>query len=226
MACLFGLPKPAVPDGPCRVALESPNEVSVSPSVEIRVFEPPYRAELCRFRTDRPMLPGASGAWEAAHGAEGHWLFTRLLAMEGIDSVGAEHDEVVVSKSDHDLPWKPIVEKGRELIEEFFTGGHAPLVEVVEDGDASAEEQIRVSVEKVFADVVNPGVSQHGGWVRLVGVTGSRVQIEMGGGCQGCSASALTIQTGVRRAILSVAPQVTEVQDITDHSAGTVPFLP
>ncbi len=41
-----------------------------------------------------------------------------------------------------------------------------------------------------------------------------------GGGCQGCAVSAITLQDGIKAAILANVPEITEVLDSTDHGAG------
>ena len=46
----------------------------------------------------------------------------------------------------------------------------------------------------------------------------------MGGGCQGCAVSAITLQDGIQAAILANVPEITEVVDTTDHGAGENPF--
>ena len=46
----------------------------------------------------------------------------------------------------------------------------------------------------------------------------------MGGGCQGCAVSAMTLRDGIEKAILQHVPEITEVVDATDHEAGENPF--
>ena len=46
----------------------------------------------------------------------------------------------------------------------------------------------------------------------------------MGGGCQGCAVSAMTLRDGIERAIKENVPEITEVVDATDHDAGENPF--
>ena len=46
----------------------------------------------------------------------------------------------------------------------------------------------------------------------------------MGGGCQGCAVSAMTLRDGIERAIKEHIPEITEVVDATDHDAGENPF--
>lgn len=72
---------------------------------------------------------------------------------------------------------------------------------------------------------INPALAAHGGFANLVKVEDdSVVHVFMGGGCQGCSMSALTLSEGIKSAILDAIPEVTEVIDATDHSAGENPF--
>ena len=71
---------------------------------------------------------------------------------------------------------------------------------------------------------VNPALAAHGGFVSLVGVEDAKVYLSMGGGCQGCSLSAATMVEGVTRAIQEAIPEVVEVVDVTDHTAGMNPF--
>jgi len=52
----------------------------------------------------------------------------------------------------------------------------------------------------------------------------SIVHVLMGGGCQGCSMSAMTLSEGIKTSIMDTIPEVTEVIDATDHSAGENPF--
>jgi Fe/S biogenesis protein NfuA len=46
----------------------------------------------------------------------------------------------------------------------------------------------------------------------------------MGGGCQGCAMSAMTLREGIQTAILAAVPEITEVVDTTDHGSGENPF--
>lgn len=83
---------------------------------------------------------------------------------------------------------------------------------------------IAEKVTTLIAEAINPGLAAHGGFTSLVGVDGTRVFLTMGGGCQGCSMSAATMVQGIQTAIKEAIPEVTEVIDATDHSAGENPF--
>jgi Fe/S biogenesis protein NfuA len=83
---------------------------------------------------------------------------------------------------------------------------------------------IAEKVTTLIAEAINPGLAAHGGFTSLLGVEGTRVFLTMGGGCQGCSMSAATMVQGIQSAIKEAIPEVTEVIDATDHSAGENPF--
>ena len=68
-----------------------------------------------------------------------------------------------------------------------------PLAGVELNRDGTIAEQ----VEQLLEQAINPSLAAHGGFASLVGVDeSSKVYIKMGGGCQGCSASALTLTAG------------------------------
>jgi Fe/S biogenesis protein NfuA len=95
-------------------------------------------------------------------------------------------------------------------------------------GDLGALELTGTLAEKVtqlLEHSVNPALASHGGFATLVRVDDeNRVFVHMGGGCQGCSLSAATLQEGIQRAIKEALPEVTDVIDATDHDAGENPF--
>lgn len=79
-------------------------------------------------------------------------------------------------------------------------------------------------VQAVLDQVVNPALASHGGYAAVVGVEGSVVKVIMGGGCQGCAASAMTLRDGIKSMLMSALPEITDVVDTTDHGAGENPF--
>jgi Fe/S biogenesis protein NfuA len=86
--------------------------------------------------------------------------------------------------------------------------------------DGSVEDKVR----QLLDQQVNPAIAAHGGYAALVKVENAAAYITMGGGCQGCAMSALTLREGIESAILAAIPEITEVVDTTDHSSGENPF--
>ncbi len=79
-------------------------------------------------------------------------------------------------------------------------------------------------VQQLLEQQINPGLAAHGGFAELKGVDGEKVYVLMGGGCQGCAVSAMTLREGIAASITSAIPEVTEVIDVTDHDAGQNPY--
>ncbi|MGH9246099.1 MAG: NifU family protein [Acidimicrobiales bacterium] len=84
----------------------------------------------------------------------------------------------------------------------------------------TAEDKVRQLLEQQ----INPAIAMHGGFTELVKVEDAAAYITMGGGCQGCALSAMTLRQGIETAILSAIPEITEIVDLTDHGAGDNPF--
>ena len=81
-------------------------------------------------------------------------------------------------------------------------------------------------VQQLLDARINPALASHGGYASLVEVRDNNaVVVTMGGGCQGCAMSAATLSEGIRRAITDALPEVTEVIDATDHTAGENPYF-
>ncbi len=83
---------------------------------------------------------------------------------------------------------------------------------------------IAEQVEQLLKEQINPSLAAHGGFAELKGVDDTVVYVTMGGGCQGCAVSAMTLRDGIARSIQESIPEVTEVIDTTDHDAGQNPF--
>ena len=91
-------------------------------------------------------------------------------------------------------------------------------------GDVELTGDIAEKVTQLLEEHVNPALASHGGFAALAGVDGDTVRITMGGGCQGCAISAVTLREGIDRAIREAIPEVREVIDATDHDAGENPY--
>lgn len=83
------------------------------------------------------------------------------------------------------------------------------------DDDAPLPDRINY----ILASEINPSLASHGGEVSLVDVVEESVAVlRFGGGCQGCSAVSLTLKQGVESTLTDRIPELTSVQDVTDHS--------
>jgi Fe/S biogenesis protein NfuA len=79
-------------------------------------------------------------------------------------------------------------------------------------------------VTQLLDQQINPGLASHGGYAGLDRVEDDVVYVTMGGGCQGCAVSAMTLREGIARAIKEAIPEVKDVVDVTDHALGENPY--
>jgi len=81
-------------------------------------------------------------------------------------------------------------------------------------------ERINTLLEKA----INPSLAQHGGYAELRAWEEPKAYVKMGGGCQGCAVSSITLRNGIERTLKDQIPEILEVVDVTDHAAGTNPY--
>lgn len=84
--------------------------------------------------------------------------------------------------------------------------------------DSPIEEQINYIL---YSDI-NPGLSSHGGEVKLIELieesNGQVAILQFGGGCQGCSAVDMTLKDGVEKTLVERVSGLAGVRDVTDHT--------
>jgi Fe/S biogenesis protein NfuA len=86
------------------------------------------------------------------------------------------------------------------------------------------EGDVAERIVQLLDEQINPSLAAHGGYAKLEGVDEPKAFVTMGGGCQGCAVSAMTLRDGIQASILEAIPEITEVVDVTDHDAGETPY--
>lgn len=79
-------------------------------------------------------------------------------------------------------------------------------------------------VQQLLDKQINPSLQMHGGYAELDRVEDATAYVTMGGGCQGCAVSAMTLREGISRSIKESVPEITDVVDLTDHEMGENPY--
>lgn len=92
-------------------------------------------------------------------------------------------------------------------------------------GSQPLEGPVVERVQRVIEEQINPGVATHGGRIALVDVRENIVYVSMGGGCQGCGMAKVTLTQGIKQIIKEAAPEIIDVRDVTDHTAGENPYF-
>lgn len=96
----------------------------------------------------------------------------------------------------------------------------SPLAGIDIELTGDVVERINTLLEKA----INPSLAQHGGYAELRAWEEPRAYVLMGGGCQGCAVSAITLRNGIERTLKDQIPEILEVIDVTDHASGTNPY--
>ena len=94
----------------------------------------------------------------------------------------------------------------------------------IDNPNKPVESEIEMKISDLLNTTVNPQIASHGGRIDVVRVENGILFIEMHGGCQGCSSSKYTLQSGVEQKIKEKFPEIISIQDITDHDAGENPY--
>jgi Fe-S cluster biogenesis protein NfuA len=196
-------------------------------SEEVRVkarVEGDYQS--CVFMVDRPLLKGSS-VW--LPGTE--WakdvspLAEALFAIEGVGTVLIHDFTVTLTLTQENRrSWEEIMREVGTAIRAHLKSDDPVVSQEFLDA-LPPEDEIRARVSKVIEMEINPGIASHSGVVTLERVDGNSVYITMGGGCQGCAASAITLRQGIHTAFRKSVPELGAIYDETDHNAGTNPYF-
>ena len=82
-------------------------------------------------------------------------------------------------------------------------------------------EQIKYFVD----EYINPALEAHNGFLALDRLEENTLYVRLGGGCQGCAASKVTLQQQIKNFLTQEFPQLQEIVDLTDHESGTNPYF-
>ncbi|BBD79984.1 NfuA family Fe-S biogenesis protein [Aerosticca soli] len=95
----------------------------------------------------------------------------------------------------------------------------------IKGGVPGPEAALADRVRYVLEAEINPRLAAHGGRVSLVGVDAAGVvTLRFGGGCHGCGMVDVTLRQGVEKTLRERVPEITAVEDGTDHGSAEQPY--
>ncbi len=158
-------------------------------------------------------------------------IANKIFGFPWTDHVVVGPNFVTIKKQDW-VDWSILEEPLKGLITEHFSELDASAVEENPEptqpaeakGDKSLNTPEAQTIQKLIEEHINPALANHNGYVVLHGIEGSRVYLEMGGGCQGCAMSYQTLKEGIEGAIKEVVPSIETIIDVTRHEEGENPF--
>ena len=180
----------------------------------------------CVFMVDRPVLEGHS-AWfpQLIWAKDVCSLAERLFEIDGVGTVLLHDMTVTIGYAKDTLDdWERLAKEIGAAIREFLKLEKPVIVEEFFES-IPPEEEIREKLQACLDLELNPGIASHSGVITLERVDKNTVYISMGGGCQGCAASTITLRLGIHTEFRKAVPQVGAIYDETDHAAGTNPFF-
>ena len=183
--------------------------------------QPTTSSQVCKFVIDRPIIKMGDAAY-FRKGMEGKSRLPKSLFELGyLTKIGIEGDTLVLTSDMKDISWP---ERGKEIgkvIRDFIALDVPPIVlEAIEEQNDEVFEEVAALIKTH----VNPSIASHGGIVTLMRVVGDKAYVKMGGGCQGCAASSVTLKAGVESMIKAKVDEINEIVDITNHDAGVNPY--
>jgi len=172
---------------------------------------------------DRKVSPGGSALFTSLSDAEGWPLIEKLFQVGGVASVMARENELLVSTA-RDGDRDALISSLKNSIQSHYESDPDSHERTVMNDTNASNGSLEQKVQDVLESYINPGIAGHGGYIKLLSVEGTRVFLEMGGGCQGCAMAQATMKQGVERILKEKIPEITEVLDQTDHDTGSKPY--
>ncbi|MFY9779006.1 MAG: NifU family protein [Candidatus Baltobacteraceae bacterium] len=198
---------------------------AVDRTISIRAESLLADADTCKFTVNRTVHAGGPFLFENAREAAGSPLIERLFALPGVAHVLVAENVVSVGK-EPDASWallKPAI--GGVIRTQLLTGMPALLEKPgCSESRVRTDAELHAAVQKLLDDEVNRSIAAHGGKISIAGVRDATLFVTMGGGCQGCAASQMTLRQGLEVMVRRVAPEIVRIVDVTDHAGGDRPF--
>ncbi len=206
------------------VVMEEAEESGPSDQILIKA-EPSRDNEQCKFMVNRPLFEGHSWLFSNFEEAAGSPLAESVFSADSVATLLIHDSTAVVTKTGGKglSDWEALAKEVGSALRKILEAG-TDLVSKDIIAKIPSEQVVQEEIQKVIDTEVNPGVAGHGGKITLTGITGNTVTIEMGGGCQGCSAADLTLKQGIHSAFRKAVPYIGAIYDETDHAAGSNPY--
>jgi len=160
--------------------------------------------------------------YASAQEAVGSALGKKLFGFPWTESLAIHTDSVDVTKKDW-VDWDVLLEPLESLLEEHFAATSA-LEKSPKPASTNTSSSEATQIKDFIENEVNPSLAMHGGYIELKSFENKVAYLTMGGGCQGCASSQMTMVEGVESALKERFPFVERVMDVTDHASGDNPY--
>ena len=198
-----------------------PLDETITIRAETSVADP----DTCKFTVSQTVHPGGPFFFHAKELAAGSPLAERLFALPGVAHVLVTDNVVAVGKHSG-ASWSALKSAIGTEVRAQLVSGVPGIREAPRTDGASGrtDAEVRTVIQELLDRQVNPAIKGHGGKISIVDVRDGNLFVTMSGGCQGCAASQLTLRRGFEVKVRRVAPEIVDIVDTTDHTAGKKPF--
>ncbi len=205
----------------------SESNLLTDPTITIQAETSSVDPDTCKFTVNRMVHPGGPFFFDDRERGGGSPLVERLFALPGVTYVLVADNVVTVGK-EPGASWSGLKSAiGTGLRTQLLTGIPAILKAAAPAGALErTDAESRAVIQKLLDQEVNRSIASHGGQISIVDVQDGNLFIAMSGGCQGCAASKVTLRQGFEVMVRNVAPEIVNIVDTTDHTAGDTPFYP
>lgn len=177
---------------------------------------------LCRFTSPRTLYVGTRTV-ETKESAADLPLAQKIMDLAGVRRIQLIGHLLVVHKMAN-RKWDDLSKEVESVLSSYLISGEALSPDDVEQQMMLIGRSTREKVQYLIDVQINPGVAEHGGSVQIVEVNDDRVYLRLHGGCQGCSAADFTLKQGIETIVKRAVPEIQQVIDLTNHSAGLSPY--
>jgi Fe-S cluster biogenesis protein NfuA len=179
-------------------------------------------SDICRFTSTRTLYVGTRTVLSSDE-AKGLPLAEKVISLSGVVKIQLIGHLLVVTKTS-DMRWSELGKEVERVLTAYLISPLALTPEEVHDRMMLIGRSTREKVQYVIDTEINPGVAEHGGFVRVAEVDNDIVYLILGGGCQGCGAADFTLKQGIEKIVRRAVPEVQRIVDVTNHSAGMNPY--
>ena len=162
------------------------------------------------------VLPGSSAEFSSTEEAKTSPLASRLLSIDGVDSVFLSGDFVSITKAEQ-MEWFALKPSVLAAIMEHFASG-LPVMEAAPtiDSDSGDDNETVQQIKHLLDTRVRPAVAMDGGDITFHSFEDGVVTLQMRGACQGCPSSTATLKMGIENMLRHYIPEVVEVRPTED----------
>ena len=158
------------------------------------------------------VLPGNTAEFDSVDAAKPSPLASRLLRIDGVQSVFLGGDFVSITKADN-TEWfalKPSILAG--IMEHFASGLPVMEAEKNTDSEPSDDDEVVQQIKHLLDTRVRPAVAMDGGDITFHSFNDGIVTLQMRGACSGCPSSTATLKMGIENMLRHYIPEVIEVR--------------